>query len=58
MISELDIHIPFCTRRCSYFSLPTQACHDEPAMDAYAEARGLQLRRAAKAGLLGGVRPL
>ena len=53
MIEALYLHLPFCVSRCAYCDFATSACDDGARMDAYVEALCLQLRRAAKAGLLG-----
>lgn len=56
MIGALYIHVPFCVRRCAYCAFPTMACSDGALMDSYVGSLELALRRAAKAGLLGGVK--
>ena len=58
MIESLYIHIPFCVSRCAYCDFVTSACDDDTRMDAYIDALSMQLRRAAKAGLFGGVRTI
>ena len=58
MIAALYLHIPFCVSRCSYCDFATSACDDDVRMDAYVDALSMQLRRAAKAGLLGDVRTI
>ncbi len=55
-IGALYVHVPFCVKRCAYCDFATAACGDGAAMDAYVEALCLQLRRAARAGLLGQVK--
>ena len=58
MIEVLYLHLPFCVSRCAYCDFATSACDDGARMDAYVEALCLQLRRAAKAGLLGQVKTI
>lgn len=58
MIEILYLHLPFCVSRCAYCDFATSACDDGARMDAYVEALCLQLRRAAKAGLLGQVKTI
>ena len=58
MIEALYLHLPFCVSRCAYCDFATSACDDGARMDAYVEALCLQLRRAAKAGLLGQVKTI
>lgn len=58
VIEALYIHIPFCASRCSYCAFATEATSDAALMDAYTEALVSQLRRASRAGLLGGVRTI
>ena len=55
-IGALYVHVPFCVKRCAYCDFATDACDDGAVMDAYVEALCLQLRRAARAGLLGQVK--
>ena len=58
MIEALYIHIPFCTSRCAYCDFATEACSDTERMQTYVDALCMQLRRASRAGLLGGVRTI
>ncbi len=55
-IGALYVHVPFCVKRCAYCDFATRACDDGAAMESYVEALCLQLRRAARAGLLGQVK--
>ena len=55
-IGALYVHVPFCVKRCAYCDFATDACDDGAAMESYVEALCLQLRRAARAGLLGQVK--
>ncbi len=58
MLEALYLHIPFCASRCAYCDFTTQECHDDDLMDAYVDALCLSIRRAAKAGLLAGVKTI
>ncbi len=55
-VEALYLHVPFCKSRCAYCDFATDACEDGAAMNAYVEALCLQVRRAARAGLLGQVK--
>ncbi|MCL2756523.1 MAG: radical SAM family heme chaperone HemW [Coriobacteriia bacterium] len=55
----LYIHIPFCKARCHYCDFPTEAIDtDSPLIDAYIESLVLEIRAAARGGLLGQIKSI